>query len=267
MLSFIFANKNKYNMDKIELLHGDCFNAIESLENGSINMILTDPPYEISNSGGGMMDRDNRNFIRNIDSMGMAKSSFDVIKFLNICIPKFKDLQSFNGVFFLSLKQLHLYIQFAIDNKLQYGLTYWHKSDPAPLCNNKYLNDIELCIYIKGKKARIMGNYSTKSMVYKSATNRKDKKLYEHPTIKPVELIEKYLINHSNESDIILDPFMGSGTTGVACINTNRNFIGIELDDKYFDIAKTRISETVKQHYDKGELDERAYNSLINFDA
>ena len=79
-------------------------------------------------------------------------------------------------------------------------------------------------------------------MVYKSQTNRKDKALYQHPTIKPVQLIEKYLINHSNESDVILDPFMGSGTTGVACKNLNRNFIGIELDDKYFDIASERIN-------------------------
>ena len=78
----------------------------------------------------------------------------------------------------------------------------------------------------------------------------------------------EYLIKtYTNEGELVLDNCMGSGTTGVACINTNRNFIGIELDDKYFDIAKTRISETAKQHYNKGELDERAYNSLINFDA
>lgn len=226
----------------VRLIKGDCFAEIKNMPNGSVNMILTDPPYEISNSGGGMMERDNRNFIKTIDSIGMAKSGFNVTDFLYCCIPMFKDLQSFNGVFFLSLKQLHHYIDFAIDNKLQYGLTYWHKSDPAPLCNNKYLNDVELCIYIKGKNAKIMGSYSTKSMVYKSSTNRKDKVLYQHPTIKPVQLIEKYLINHSNESDVILDPFMGSGTTGVACKNLNRNLIGIELDDKYFDIASERIN-------------------------
>ena len=230
----------------MQLIKGDCFEQMKDINKGSINMILTDPPYEISNSRGGMMERDNRNFIKDIDSMGMAKSGFDVYKFLYSCIPMFKNIQSFNGIFFLSLKQLHYYIQFAIENKLQYGLTYWHKSDPAPLCNNKYLNDVEMCIYIKGKNARIMGNYSTKSLVYKSSTNRKDKTLYHHPTIKPVQLIEKYLINHSNKCDVILDPFMGSGSTGIACVNLNRSFIGIEMDDKYFEIASKRINDSIK---------------------
>ena len=85
------------------------------------------------------------------------------------------------------------------------------------------------------------GNYDTKKRIFTSPINKTDKKLYGHPTVKPVELITKYVINHSLENEIILDPFMGSGSTGVACINTNRNFIGMELDEKYFNIAKERI--------------------------
>lgn len=228
-------------MSKIKLINGDCLSEMITCKKGGIDFICTDPPYEISNSGGGMMDRNNRNFIKEVDSMGMAKSNFDVTGFLNKCIPMFKDKQSFNGVFFLSLKQLHSYIGFAIENGFQYGLTYWHKSDPAPLCNSKYLNDVEIAIYIKGKNARIKGSYASKSLVYNSGTNRADKKLFDHPTIKPVPLIEKYLTNHSDEESIVFDPFMGSGTTGIACKNLNRNFIGIELDEKYFNIAKERI--------------------------
>jgi len=70
-----------------------------------------------------------------------------------------------------------------------------------------------------------------------------------HPTQKPIELINELLLTYSNENDYVLDNTMGSGTTGVACINTNRNFIGMELDDKYFEIAKARINEatTAKQ--------------------
>ena len=68
-----------------------------------------------------------------------------------------------------------------------------------------------------------------------------------HPTQKPVELLE-YLINtYTNENEIVLDFTMGSGSTGVACMNTNRKFIGIELDDKYFDIAKDRIEDAYNQ--------------------
>ena len=70
----------------------------------------------------------------------------------------------------------------------------------------------------------------------------KDKRY--HPTQKPVELIEKIIQKSSNEGDTVLDPFMGSGTTGVACVNTNRNFIGIEIDEEYFKIAEKRIEKS-----------------------
>lgn len=78
---------------------------------------------------------------------------------------------------------------------------------------------------------------------YETPLNQKDKKLYGHPTVKPLEIVKNFIINSSCENDIVLDPYMGSGTTGVACKNLNRNFIGIELDEKYFEIAKKRINE------------------------
>ena len=65
----------------------------------------------------------------------------------------------------------------------------------------------------------------------------------QHPTEKPIELMKLYIENSSNQNDTVLDPFMGSGSTGVACKNINRNFIGIELDENYFNIAKKRIEE------------------------
>ena len=226
----------------INLMLGDCLERMKEIPDGSVDMVLTDPPYEISNSGGGMVGKGGRKFIEEIDSMGMCKSGFNVKEFLNIIVNKFSSKAHINMLCFLSLKQLHEYLNFAIENRLQYGLTYWHKSDPAPLCNNKYLNDVELCIYIKGKRVRIGGSYHTKSLIYSSATNRKDKKAFGHPTIKPLALIDKYLINHSKEGDVVLDPFMGSGTTGVACKNLNRKFIGIEKDETYFKIAQDRIN-------------------------
>ena len=67
----------------------------------------------------------------------------------------------------------------------------------------------------------------------------------QHPTQKPVPLLEYLIKTYTNEGDVVLDNCMGSGTTGVACINTNRNFIGIELDEGYFDIAEKRIEEAL----------------------
>ena len=224
------------------LINGDCFEEMNKLPKGYIDMVLTDPPYDISNSGGGMMDRDNREFIRNIDKMGMCKSNFDITGFLDACLGMFDHKQKFCVVFFCSMKQVSSYINWAENNKLQVGLGVWHKSNPAPLCNYKYLNDVEYWIYIKGNKSKILGNYHSKSMVYSSQINKKDKKLYGHPTIKPVEILEKFLTNHTAEGSRVFDPFMGSGSTGVACKNLNRKFIGIELDEVYFNISKKRIA-------------------------
>ena len=77
-------------------------------------------------------------------------------------------------------------------------------------------------------------------------TNKADKKKYNHPTVKPLEIIENLIINSSEENQIVLDPFMGSGTTGEASIKLNRNFIGIEIDKTYFNTAKERIERIEK---------------------
>ena len=69
----------------------------------------------------------------------------------------------------------------------------------------------------------------------------------QHPTQKPLSLIKKLVCEFTNEGDTILDPFMGSGTTGVACVQTGRNFIGIEIDPTYFAIAERRIKEAEAQ--------------------
>ena len=83
------------------------------------------------------------------------------------------------------------------------------------------------------------------SQVYLQFLLSKKNKIY-HPTIKNVEFLEWLLQISSKENDLVLDPFMGSGSTGVACINTNRNFIGIELDENYFNIAEERIHKAIK---------------------
>ena len=102
---------------------------------------------------------------------------------------------------------------------------------------------MEFQIHIRGKGIKIGGDYETKSKCYTSCVNKADKKLYNHPTIKPLELVEKFIINHSNKGDTVLDPFMGSGTTGVACRNLDRDFIGIEINKEYYDIADKRIND------------------------
>lgn len=231
-----------YKSEDIWLMQGDCFERMREIPVGSVDMVLTDPPYVISESkGGGMMGKGGRKFMENMETS--LKIGIDTEAFLGGCLEVFSNKQNFCGVFFCSNKQLVDYLKFAESQKLQYGVGVWNKTNPAPLCNYKYLNDVEYWVYIKGNKSKILGSYASKSMVYTSPINAADKKLYNHPTIKPTEILEKFLINHTVEGSVVLDPFKGSGSTGVACRNLNRKFIGIELDETYFNVAKERILE------------------------
>ena len=126
-------------------------------------------------------------------------------------------------------------------NNYNFDLLCWHKSNPVPTCNNKYLSDTEYLLFFRENGVKIFGSYATKKKYYVTPINKEDKNKYNHPTIKPLEIIKNLIINSSEENDTILDCFMGSGTTGVACKELNRNFIGIEIDKKYFDVAKKRI--------------------------
>ena len=78
--------------------------------------------------------------------------------------------------------------------------------------------------------------------------NTKEKKKYGHPTIKPVDILKNMILNISVKGEVIFDTFMGSGSTGVACINTDRQFVGIEIDERYFNVAKERIDKAVAEN-------------------
>lgn len=88
-----------------------------------------------------------------------------------------------------------------------------------------------------------MGEFATKRTYYVTLTNKRDKKLHGHPTVKPLEIVKNLVLNSSSEGDTVLDPFMGSGTTGVAVkeLGGGRKFVGVEVNPEYFAIAQQRI--------------------------
>ena len=105
------------------------------------------------------------------------------------------------------------------------------------------MTDTEFILFFREKGVKIGGEFKTKFTYYVTPLNQSDKKQYGHPTIKPLEIVQNLILNSSNEGDIILDPFLGSGTTAVAAVNTNRHYIGFELNETYFDIACKRLDE------------------------
>ena len=226
-------------MAKYKVIQGDCINLMNKLPDNSIDLVVTDPPYDVhAGKGGGAFG--NRSSFQEIDFMsnGFDKSILDelirVMKKVNIYI-------------FCSQKQIPLLINyFSVENKCNWNLLTWHKTNPVPACKNKYLSDTEFIFFAREKGVPILGEYKTKKTYYVTPLNTKEKKLYNHPTVKPQEILENLVINSSNENDIVLDPFMGSGSTGVAAVNNNRRFIGFELNDDYIETAKERI-ENVKE--------------------
>ena len=117
---------------------------------------------------------------------------------------------------------------FVKERKCNYEIILWNKPNCAPLCGTHLLVDKEICLLFWETGVYFHAPYERAKTIYQTNLNTKDKKEYKHPTIKPLPIIKNFVLNSSKEGDIILDPFMGSGTTGVACKELGREFIGFE---------------------------------------
>lgn len=220
----------------VEIFNGDCLEIMKDIPNRSVDLVVTDPPYKLETQGGGFYAKNKstqRTYLNDLKDINCCE--FDPIEFLDVLKNK---LKKFYGYFFCNKTLLTPYIQYAIDNKYNYDVMVMAKSNPIPSFNNHHLSDLEYIVMIREK-----GSYFSK---HKEIDDFRKFFLTScgkgiHPAQKPVNLLERFIRVSSQENDLILDPFMGSGSTGVACLNTKRNFIGIELNKKYFDIANEKL--------------------------
>ena len=204
-----------------KLYNDDCLKYLKSLKDNEIDVLITDPPYgkKADKGTNGFGHSKNRRYSDSWDSKIPSKEVF------NEMLRVSKKVIIFGGNYFAHLLP---------PSKCW---IFWDKKGDIAFKNP--FADGEL-IYTNFTKP-------VKKIVFKQQgfiTDSKDRRV--HPTQKPSELMQILIENYTNENDIILDCFMGSGSTGVACINTNRKFIGIELDNNYFNIAKQRIEEACK---------------------
>ena len=226
----------------IDLRQGDCLKLMKDIPDGSVDLIVTDPPYQISISGAVIYKQSDKQYIKELSDMkdGFSEKILD-----ELC----RVMKKINVYFFCSQKQIiPLLDYFAKGKQCNWNILSWHKTNPVPACGNKYLTDTEFILFFRERGVKVYGQFDTKRTWYATPLNQSDKKKYNHPTVKPQLIVTNLILNSSQYGEIILDPFMGSGTTGVACANTNRNFIGIELDEKYFQIAKERIAKAKEEH-------------------
>lgn len=226
-----------------KIYNEDCIEGMKKIDDKSIDCIICDPPYIVENHGKGKSSLTNRatnlkNNISHIVNDFNYKECF--AEMLRVC-------KTPNFFIFCSTQQVSRTMKYFEDKKLKVNLLVWNKTNPAPLCNKKYVNDIEFIVYVRGKGATFNNDtpFDFKKRVFTSKICPDGNKL--HPTQKPLELIERYVIQHSNENDIILDPFMGSGTTAIACIKNNRNFIGFENNEEYYKISIDRLKKNINE--------------------
>ena len=211
------------NIGLATLYLGDCREILPSVP--KCNALITDPPYEISASGGGIGGK--RQYLTDI--RGHIDEGFDVSM-----------LSAFeNWLVFCGKPQLMALMMQADKQGLRWQLRTWNKTNPTPLTNANYLPDTEYMVHAfkthiwKGKKRWIVGNV--------------EKSGFDHPTVKPQYVMIDALQCATNHGETVLDCFMGSGSTGVACVTLGRKFYGIEREPKYFEIACQRIENAHRQ--------------------
>lgn len=298
-------------MSKVDLQQGDCLNLMKDIPSGSVDLILTDPPYgTIENLQiNGYKHKDNSwdqrvdtsllfsefkrilrvngraiifsqepytNELKNNTDKAFIHSYdlvWDKVVHANALVSKKKPLNTFEMISIFTKKYdtelVHPLRKIAKELMYKNNLASAKEVDKVlgnqkmnhffrvntqqfSLCSESGWNDFcrhyDTCGYnypqlkdINSKYEKVF-NITTGNSEKSILTYKKDSERF-HPTQKPVALLEHLIKMYSNTGDIILDPFMGSGSTGVACINTNRNFIGMELDKEYFEIAKQRINK------------------------
>ena len=239
----------KYKVEKIKskkytLIQGDCSNYLKKIPNHSVDLILTDPPYNIAQYSTGNINLPGRTALNN-DLGEWDLAPIEPTKF----VEEFKRIIKPDGnIFVFTSYNLIGKWHEAFDSEFDtFQFFVWHKTNPAPkIYKNGFLNSCEMiaCMWNKGHKWNFtkqneMHNFFESPICMQPERLKKPK----HPAQKPVKLLEHIIKIASNEGDVVFDPFMGVGSTGVAAITNKRKFIGCEIEKEYFDAAAERIGK------------------------
>ena len=211
---------------KVDLMLGDCLEMMAEIEDGSVDMVLSDIPYgEVNQKSSGL---------RKLDRDSADRIDFDPAVFARECVR----VCSGSIYIFCGIGQICVIDSTFRGMGLTTRLCQWEKTNPSPMNGSKlWVSGCEFCVFARKPKATF--NRHCEKPIWRFPVGRSK----VHPTEKPVALMGYIVESSSNAGDVVGDFTMGSGTTGVACMNTGRRFIGIERDEGYFDIAEKRIME------------------------
>lgn len=235
-----------------KVINGDCVVGMTKMISRGVlvDLIVADPPYVISRESNFHTMKDRKNtrtgtnfgsWDKEFDNEGWIEKSFDILKDGGSLIV-FNDFKKVSDIITISTRA-------GFEFK---DVIVWEKTNPMPRNRDRrYVPSLELMIWLVKKKKnkwtfnRQNDSYQSPVMRYPSESGGAFKRY--HPTQKPVKLIENIIKIHSNEDEIILDPFMGSGTTAISALNTNRKYIGFEIDKTYYNTLSVRIAEHSKK--------------------
>lgn len=244
-------------METNKIICGDCIEEMKKLEDNSIDCIITDPPYMIANEviitrGRNKMKFKGKDISHQFGEWDKFDSKKDFWKFtfnwLDECMRVLKEGRII--VIFFDRDKINFISRYLQDNGFKCkGYFAFIKSNPVPQARKvKWMNGWEIAGLWQKQGGKLVFNYQLgqhKDYVIHSICSGKERT--KHPTQKPEKIIEPFIQYWSNKNEIILDPFFGSGTTGVVALKNNRNFIGIEKDEEYCKIANARIKPHLEQ--------------------
>jgi len=245
------------------IIKGDCIEEMKKMPENSVDAIVTDPPFNIS--------QDKKELSRKtMNSPMFAKRTSIRLDFGDWDKKGEEDFKLFTESWFKEcarvLKKKGWFFCFFSKERVGYftdpidGLFIkngfktrtiipWHKTNPVPSFKKvNFLSSCEFCVVGSKEESRLPNFLMQKEMHnFFETPNKSSYGKTKHPTEKPEKLISWIIKIGSNEGDIVLDPFLGSGTTAIACLNLNRKFIGIEKEDEYIKIANARIKPYLNQ--------------------
>jgi site-specific DNA-methyltransferase (adenine-specific) len=247
----------------VRLLKGDCIAILNQARENSVDMIFADPPYFLSNGGitchaGKMVSVNKGKWDK---SKGVEENHKFTLEWLKACQRVLKP----NGTIWVSGTTHIIYSAGFAMQELGYKILndiIWYKRNAPPNLSCRYFtHSTEIILWAaKNEKSKHYFDYKLmKSMNHGkqmrnvweiSAPPAEEKKFGKHPTQKPVELLTRILLASTKEGDLVLDPFCGSSTTGVAAFQLNRKYVGIDLENEYLQLSKKRLEQTIKEKTD-----------------
>ena len=246
---------NDWKTNNCTLALGDCINKLSEIKSKTVNLILTDPPYNL-----GLFMKNRETNLGALRENHFSASSWDDLdqKTWEMKMDEFFQesarviKQRGALLLFMSLIKIETIVKIAEKHGFYYKTTgIWHKTNPLPRNRDlHFVNSTESWLYfIHGGKTGTFNN--NKKLIHdfyeSSVIGLKEKKFGKHPTQKPLKVMEHFVTLLSNEDDLILDPFMGSGSTGVAAMKNGRKFYGIEIDESYFKLCMKRVAEVIDE--------------------